>query len=352
MRPSTIDVADEPLPVTLWLSVSSERRDWVFELGPDEARAIVVGSLQRAHIRLDHRGIAPVHFHFERDGASVHLVPAYGRELFANCARVAGPLELGQRTILEFSGIRLKVLVSDAKPSHAERVSPAWPVQCTRRSFLPEFPDSPSSIRFHDHLTHALSASLLNTVSFEARTRSVRDGPGVTDRRKATTARTTVSRAATGELAAHPSMWLTLDDLGGTKTRDYEPYDPARDLPLVRAQSASSNTIAAETVRESKPLTPRAIIPVSGPPATTLRPAVSADSPGSGEAEACLFHTQDEILLPTVTKARSGVEWVERLGILAKRRPILVTATALVGSLLLTLAILALSKIAAALFHS
>lgn len=313
MRASTIDLADEPLSRTLCLCVTTERKNWIFELGPEEERAIVVGSLKRAHIRLDHRGIAPVHFHFERDGASVHLVPAYGRELFANCVRVTGPLELGQRTLLEFSGMRFKVLVSDGRPRHTERVSPAWPVRCSREPFIPEFPDSLSSMEIQEQFTHARSASLLNTVS---RTDGVRDGP-------------------------------TLDDLGGTITRSYEPYDPARDLPLpANAQSASRGGVVSEAERESVPLTPHAIISISAPAAATVHLEATTHAPATEEAEACFFGTQDPIMLPTGNTCRHGVDWVERLGILTKRRPILVTAIALVGSLLLALAILALSKVA------
>lgn len=56
---------------SLWLEARLGESTWVFELAPTEDRAIVVGSLLRAHIRIDRKGIFPVHFHFERERDSV-----------------------------------------------------------------------------------------------------------------------------------------------------------------------------------------------------------------------------------------------------------------------------------------
>lgn len=64
-------------PRTLWLDIRFADERWTFELGPDEDRAIVVGSLLRARVRIDRRGIAPVRFHFERKRDAVRLIPAY-----------------------------------------------------------------------------------------------------------------------------------------------------------------------------------------------------------------------------------------------------------------------------------
>jgi len=66
---------------TVWLRIHHENRVWTFKLAPDDERAIVVGSLLRAHVRIDRRDIAPVHPHFEREAAAVRLIPGYQSDL-------------------------------------------------------------------------------------------------------------------------------------------------------------------------------------------------------------------------------------------------------------------------------
>jgi hypothetical protein len=99
---------------SLWLEARLGKSCWVFELTPTEDRAIVVGSLLRAHIRIDRKGIFPVHFHFEREGDSGHLVPAYRGDLFVDGVPVSTPRRIEDAGVIDFSGTQLFVrIVSD-----------------------------------------------------------------------------------------------------------------------------------------------------------------------------------------------------------------------------------------------
>ena len=96
-------------PPTLGLRLRLGERTWAFELGPGEERAIVVGCLFRAHVRIDRQGIAPVHFHFEREGNEIRLVPGYRSDLLINGAPVSGVRTLAGRSVIEFSGYQMEV---------------------------------------------------------------------------------------------------------------------------------------------------------------------------------------------------------------------------------------------------
>ena len=102
---------------TYWLCIRLDDRSWIFELGPDEDRAIVVGALLRAHVRVDRREIAPVHFHFEREGDTIRLVPGYRADLIVNGVAVSGMQSLDRQAVIEFSGCRMEVRVTAVRPA-------------------------------------------------------------------------------------------------------------------------------------------------------------------------------------------------------------------------------------------
>lgn len=109
--PSTND-HDAPSPQrSLWLEVHHEGRSHVFCCAANEERAIVLGSLPRADIRVSGPGIAPVHFHFERDRDCIMLVPTYNAEVRVNAMLVRGPVPIPQHAVVEFAGIRIEALV-------------------------------------------------------------------------------------------------------------------------------------------------------------------------------------------------------------------------------------------------
>jgi hypothetical protein len=96
-------------PQTLWLSLRLGHCNWLFELEPGDERAIVVGSLSRAQVRIGRPGVAPIHFHLEREGDAICLVPGYRDDLVVNERAVARPCLLEPRSIIQFSGLRLEV---------------------------------------------------------------------------------------------------------------------------------------------------------------------------------------------------------------------------------------------------
>jgi hypothetical protein len=107
---------------TLWLSIRLGRENWLFEIEPDEDRAIVVGSLLRAHVRINRADIAPVHFHFERERDRVRVCPAYSADLCVNGTRISGPYELEAYANIAFAGLDLEAYVCDIEPNVLEQL--------------------------------------------------------------------------------------------------------------------------------------------------------------------------------------------------------------------------------------
>ncbi|HVY28791.1 MAG TPA: FHA domain-containing protein [Polyangiaceae bacterium] len=110
--------ATAPRDGTLWLVVDYESRAYIFELAPDVERAVVVGSLPRADVRVNALGIAPVHFHFEREGAQLLLVPTYDAEVRVNSRLVRGPQPIAGHALVEFAGVRLEATIHFTRPEY------------------------------------------------------------------------------------------------------------------------------------------------------------------------------------------------------------------------------------------
>jgi hypothetical protein len=96
---------------SLWLELTFEEQTRVFELRPEDDRVIVVGSLLRAHVRVDRAGVKPVHFEFERVGHDLLLKPAYGADVKVRGEAVSEPLPLHGESLLEFAGLQLHVRI-------------------------------------------------------------------------------------------------------------------------------------------------------------------------------------------------------------------------------------------------
>jgi hypothetical protein len=103
---------------TFWLVVNHDTRTHVFELAADAERAIVVGSLKRADVQVNGPGIAPVHFHFEREGQNLLLVPAYNAEVRVNSKLARGPQPILDHAIVEFAGVRLEAAIHVTRPEY------------------------------------------------------------------------------------------------------------------------------------------------------------------------------------------------------------------------------------------
>lgn len=138
--PSTND-HNAPSPQrSLWLEVHHDGRSHVFCCAPNEERAIVLGSLPRADIRVSGLGIAPVHFHFERNGDRIMLVPTYNAEVRVNAILVRGPVPIPQHAVVEFAGIRLEALVRATPPERVDYPSLDIPDRESGISYLAALP--------------------------------------------------------------------------------------------------------------------------------------------------------------------------------------------------------------------
>ena len=90
------------------LELSFDGQTCSFALAPDETRAIAVGSLLGADLRIDRPGVAPVQFHIERENDQLWIVPAYDSgDLRVDAVRIRGPKRLDNRAVIEFCGLRV-----------------------------------------------------------------------------------------------------------------------------------------------------------------------------------------------------------------------------------------------------
>jgi hypothetical protein len=105
-----------------WLEIRLEGVLHGFALPPDGTPAIVVGSLPGANLQVARPGVAALHFHIEREGSILWVVPAYGAgDLRVNAMRIASPHPLPIRALIEFSDVRLETFYTAAAP-HAHEV--------------------------------------------------------------------------------------------------------------------------------------------------------------------------------------------------------------------------------------
>jgi hypothetical protein len=112
---SAVNVEAETLAnESIWLDLRLDGVSHEFEFKADELRAVAVGSLLSADLRIDRPGVAPVQFHIEREGKALWIVPAYdGHVLRLDTARVTGPQRLDSHAVIEFAGVRLHANLLD-----------------------------------------------------------------------------------------------------------------------------------------------------------------------------------------------------------------------------------------------
>ena len=85
-------------------------------LPPNEERALVVGSTAGADFHVTGLRVAPVQFHLERHEGAVWLIPAYGiGDLRVNAVAVLGPTPLEEHNVIKFAGVHLDVTIRDAE---------------------------------------------------------------------------------------------------------------------------------------------------------------------------------------------------------------------------------------------
>lgn len=154
---------ENPDADSMWLQLSFEGQAYPFELPSDETRAIAVGSLLRADLRIDRPGVAPVQFHIEREADRLWIVPAYGSEgLRVDTARVSGPRRIDARAVIDFCGVRVEATVLEIPPT-PRRTSSA---RLRQSAFAERAPLGPSKV-FEEHEPPTTNGGALPTVAIE-----------------------------------------------------------------------------------------------------------------------------------------------------------------------------------------
>ena len=307
----TVRAGGEPL----WLELRAPGIDRIFLMQPADERAIVVGSLMRADIRLDRRDIAPVHFHFEREGSQIWLVPTYKADLRVNAARIVGPFRLEGQACIEFCGLVLDAIVHRENP-----LSGAFPIgaepqgldrERARTSYIDELPDETAPTRAvlkrldsADHEPPNFETVRISTASADSLSVSImpaRIVDGVRTERFATPLH------ARDVAAEH----LAASHTGSTQTF----------VPLLPDARHSENTAEAMLPKSTKLIDWDIDRPAARHP--RLDDLVSA------------------------CRRRSGARfpWVTALGLVAKRHPIGILIPTLVCTLLLMLALIGIDHL-------
>lgn len=114
---------------SIWLELVLDGTSQTFELCADEMRAVAVGSLPGADLRVNRPGVAPLHFHIEREGSTLWIVPAYGSaDLRLDTQRLLGPRPIRGRAVIEFSNTRIDARIcSSVSERVTVRVTPLTP---------------------------------------------------------------------------------------------------------------------------------------------------------------------------------------------------------------------------------
>ena len=106
-------ITDDDSPVIVQLIGNGLVRN--LALPANEERALVVGSTASADFHVSGLRVAPVQFHLERHERAVWLIPAYGvRHLRLNSAPVLGPAQLEEHNVIQFAGVHLEATIRDA----------------------------------------------------------------------------------------------------------------------------------------------------------------------------------------------------------------------------------------------
>lgn len=99
----------------LRIAVECDARRYVFDLGPRDLRAIVIGEMTGADVRIKGSGYAvpEIACHLEREGDAIYLVPGYARDIQVDGVAITGVCVLPWHSRVSFSGVHLTVNVSE-----------------------------------------------------------------------------------------------------------------------------------------------------------------------------------------------------------------------------------------------
>jgi hypothetical protein len=366
------EITDPNAPVFVQLIAHGTARN--LALPPHRERALVVGSTRDADFQVNGLRVAPVQFHLERDKGAVWLIPAYAiRDLRLNGEAVVGPTPLEEHNIVLFAGVHLEVTIRDESEFIASGDS-LFTDPPSKREFRASYSmELPSE---HD-ATHLAMTPVPIGTSPEDDWPTVNAQPTVDQ--AATAEEQTTQRIALFRAAPTPQTGSTAEfTLYGTQiiprvVPGATPSTPSVSQPPPKP-TAALDAVTAQA--ESRRLEPLQLIPLSNaprpqpiPPRPTPRPTVSHhDSTASvggtadvrtvvtppplgrhpmllaNDAAPPRFHTGSAKPPETATRRRS---LLARLGLLTKARPLLVGCCAGFGAAVLTIALVAATRMVA-----
>ncbi len=343
---------------SIWLELSFEGRAHSFALPSDETRAVAVGSFLRADVRIDRPGVAPVQFHIERENDQLWIVPAYSsNELRVDAVRVRGPRRIDGRALIEFCGLRIRATVLEP------HLMPQRTSSVRRRQTLSEAPQGSGKVFEERPLGAVESAPLASTPSDDelptiAFQRFVT--PSAPVQEQPTTQLPVFSKSAETQpqcnVAIQPFRIIGLGEAReskGTQSPKSGPI-PTEPAQVDETVAASTLSMTADTI-ETRPFWleepesehtahPNHFVQAQRPQQTqeTLRfvPMRKPQAPFAPAPQEAIPNTT-AFDVPTANSGRLRfIGWIAQLGLLSKRRPVLVwlvaTATAFVLSATIT----------------
>lgn len=143
----TRKVDPETKDVDLWLEVRHDGKVKNFCCRVGEERAVVLGSIPRADVRVSSLGVAPVHLHFEREQGHIIVVPGYDVDLRVNAVLARGPTRIASHAVLEFAGVRVDAFVHLTAPTETDTHSFDIPERESGIMYLSSLPSDTQTTR-------------------------------------------------------------------------------------------------------------------------------------------------------------------------------------------------------------
>ncbi len=367
------EITDPNAPVFVQLIAHGTSRN--LALPPNGERALVVGSTREADFRVNGLRVAPVQFHLERYKGAVWLIPAYSiRDLRLNGEAVVGPAPLEEHNIVLFAGVHLEITIRDENEFVASGDSLSTDAP-SRREFRASYSmDLPSE---HDE-TH-LAMTPVPTGTSPEDDWPTADAQPTVDQAATAEEQTTTQRIAPFRAAPTPQTGSAAEfTLYGTQIIPRVEPGATSSTPTVSQPppKPTAGLDAATAHAESRRLEPLQLIPLSNaprpqpiPPRPTPRAPVSRDDSdivlgGTAHSRAAVpppplgrhplllasdagpprLHTAS--VKPPKTATRDPSPFT-RLGLLTKARPLFVGCCAGFGAALLTIALVAATRMVA-----
>ncbi|MGC4068895.1 MAG: hypothetical protein QM784_30480 [Polyangiaceae bacterium] len=362
--------ADEPL----WLLIEGAERPLCFEFPPHAHTNLIVGSSSKAAVRVP--GSPPVACFIERDGSSIWLTPAaLDVEVRLDHLTVSAKQRLFTQSVLELAGTKLKLTVRDTPPTlRADALQ--GPVATVTIEPCPVNPTSPAG-----QAPSPPSMLSLKTVELSPMFRPPEpDGAPVAPPetklqprpQPSAPVRFTVKTVELAPLEGSPTQ-VTAPETPAVAEAAVK-FDPHRTIeiapvreplapsssklkdvkaplvPVVTSPQAPLVKVLSDTTEFEVPVMMTPSKPARDVRETSRENEAAAAMPSSPKAKAVVAPERPEQVAsvssaPVKQLARGGL--LERLGLLAKARPVLVLGSAALGALVLVLFFASVAKLLA-----